>query len=259
MKLTLNGYVVADDDAFIYRWFGYGCFSPRNVRDGLSKLTDGEELTLEINSPGGSVFAGFEMYSALRSANVPTRAEVQSLAASAASVLMLGCDEVMLSPVAQVMIHLPSTVTDGDVKAHRDSIKILESITQSILNAYELKCAGKTDRATLLSLVRGSTWLSAGEAVTLGLADGVLYQSGEAPTILPGAITNAVGGGLRALADSSGGLPDIAELRARYRKLVDEGKAPPEALDGQAPQAAPPAMRADWRNSARIALCAAKL
>ena len=68
MRATLNGYVVADDDVWIYEFFGYSVFSPATVRQAIQDNPDGEELVLELNSPGGSVFAGFEMYSVLRRA-----------------------------------------------------------------------------------------------------------------------------------------------------------------------------------------------
>ena len=215
MRTTLNGYVVEDDYLWVYQYYGYGAFSPQTVRDALAACPEGEDLTLEINSPGGSVFAGFEMYSVLRASDRRTVAEVQSLAASAASTLMLGCDRVLLSPVAQVMIHLPSVVTDGDAWDHRDSIRVLESLTESILNAYELRCRGRSSRAELERMMERTTWMSAQEALDAGLADGVLYADGETP-IFPSAIVNAVGGGIRALAASGGGMPSAAELLARW-------------------------------------------
>ena len=69
MRLKLNGYVAADDDKEIFQWSGYTAFSPKDVRDALEKLPDGETLTLEINSGGGSVWAGSEIYSVLRGSN----------------------------------------------------------------------------------------------------------------------------------------------------------------------------------------------
>lgn len=266
MRVTLNGYVVADEDVFFYRFFGIGVFSPRDIRAAIAKNPKGEDLVFEVNSGGGSVFAGFEMYSVLRAAkDVHTVAEVQSLAASAASTMMLGCDEVMLSPVAQVMIHLPSTSTDGDVNAHKDSIRILNSITVSILNAYELRCKGKSSRDQLESMMNKATWFPAQDALDAGLADGVLYQDGETPLVLPKDITNAVGGGIRALANSAGDIPAAETLRAKYQKLVDEGKAKPvndagdpveTGVEPPAPEGAPTptALRDDWRSSARVAL-----
>ncbi len=264
MRVQLNGYVVADDDVYFYRFFGIICFSPRDVRQFLASNPKGEDLVLEINSPGGSVIPGFEMYSALRAnrGNVHVVAEVQSLSASAASVLMLGCDRVMLSPVAQVMIHLPSTTTEGNVNDHRAAIRMLESTTTSILNAYELKVGGKLTREDLDDLIRAETWMPAQQAVSAGLADGILYQEGETPLVIPENITNAVGGGIRALAMSSGAMPSAESLRARYQKLVDEGKAPAVNEDGTPVAPVPPAnpapnsgaMKDDWRNLARVEL-----
>lgn len=233
MRVTLNGYVVADDDAWIYKWFGYTVFSPATVRQAVRDNPEGEELVLEINSGGGSVFAGFEMYSVLRSAQCRTRSEVQSLAASAASTMMLGSDEVWISPVAQVMIHLPSTSTQGDRQDHLESVEILDGITESILNGYEAKCKGKRTRNELSEMMRSSTWLTAQEALDAGLVDGILYQE-EDSELLPGSIINAVGGGIRALA-GSGGLPDAGQLRARYEALGHPPKAEEEPNQGGAP------------------------
>ena len=97
-RVTLNGRVVADEDQWIYDWFGIDAFSPAVIRKAVEDNPAGEDLTLEINSGGGSVFAGFEMYSILKGAKCQTIAEVQSLAASAASTAMVGCSKVMLSP-----------------------------------------------------------------------------------------------------------------------------------------------------------------
>ena len=94
--------------------------------------------------------------------------------------------------------------------------------TESILNGYEAKCRGKRSRDELARMMRSSTWLTAQEALDAGLADGILYQEGTEP--LPGQIVNAVGGGIRALANG-GGLPDAGQLRARYEAL---GSPPPD-------------------------------
>lgn len=239
MRVPLNGIVSADDDVEIYEWWGIQAFGPRAVREAIAKNPAGEELVLEINSGGGSVEAGSEMYSVLRSAEgVHTRAEVQSIAASAASYLMLGCDEVLMSPVAQVMIHLPATRTDGDRNAHLGSVHVLDTVRESILNAYEFKAKGKTSRAEFKRMMNAATWMTAQEAVDCGLADGILYQE----EVLPQNIMNAVGSGIRALS-GSGGVPDIEHLRAEYRKhkKAETGKEP-EANTG------------DWRMKAQLDL-----
>ena len=212
MRVTLNGYVAADEDIWIYDWYGYPAFGPGTVRQALADNPEGEELVLEVNSYGGSVWAGSEIYSVLKSTQIPTRAEIQSLAASAASYLVAGCDEVWISPVAEMMIHLPVTATDGDRNAHCNSIHILDSIEASILNAYELKSKGKKTRDELSHMMHSETWLTAQDALDAGLVDGILYQD----PVDPKAVVNA-SGGLRAFAGSCG-MPDITKLREEYNK-----------------------------------------
>ena len=226
----MNGYIVGDEDAGIYRSFGYQVCSPQDVRQALADNPPGETLTLEINNAGGSLFAGFEIYSVLLGAQCPTEAEVQSLAASAASVAMLGCQRVRATPVAQVMIHNPATVADGNQYAHRKTAKDLDKFAQSILNVYELKCRGKKTREQLKAMMHAETWLPVQEAVEAGLVDEII---GGAQLLAP-QVVNCVGGGLRALC-GAGGLPGAAELRAKKAALDaqdgDPGDTPEKEPD----------------------------
>lgn len=239
MRVSLNGYVVSDDDLWLYDWFKIGAFSPGTIRQALADNPEGEDLELEINSSGGSVFAGFEMYSLLRGAKCNTVAIVQSLAGSAASTVMAACRDVRMSPVAQVMIHLPSSYAKGNQNDMRHEAKVLEQITQSILNGYEEKCAGKTTRDRLDRLIRAESWLTAQEAVELGLADSILGQEeGDGP--LPENIINAAGAGIRALTNAAGPVLDTGTLRARYEQLVREGAAPAEGHPVEGTAAASP-------------------
>lgn len=219
MRYNLKGTIASDEDAPVYRWFGLAAVSPADIRQALAENPAGEDFVIEINSGGGSVYAGFEMYSILRAAPVPTRAEVQSLAGSAASVVMAGADTVAASPVGQVMIHLPSTHTEGNQIVHRESTQMLEAVTGSILAAYETKCRGKVSRDTLRRLMDRETFLTAQEALELGLIDEVLGESAD-----PRNVFNA-----------AGGMPDIEKLRAAYREAQQAGApAPVSNLNTQA-------------------------
>lgn len=242
MRVSLNGIVSSDEDREIYEWFGYRAFSPEQVRQAIRDNPTGEELVLEINSGGGSVMAGSEMYTVLRNAEgVETRAEIQSLAASAASYLALGCDVVMISPVAQMMIHLPRCSTHGDRNEHLGSVQLLDTVRESILNAYELKCKGKTHRTELKRMMDSSTWLTAQQARDVGLVDGVLYEE-EGAEPLPQNVMNAVGAGVRALGES-GSVPDIVQLRAEFRRQREAEPGGGPAADSQ-----------NWQNSALLEL-----
>lgn len=236
--------MVADDDLWVYDWFGISAFSPHVVREAIRDNVD-DELVVEVNSGGGSVFAGFEIFSLLRGAECRTVAVVQSLAASAASTIISGCDTVQVSPVAQIMLHLPAIVTEGNREDHRDSIKLLDSITESILNGYESKCRGKATRDKLAQLMRAETWIPAQDAVEMGLADEILYQD-DAAGIIPGNIVNAVGSSIRGLINGAT-QPSAAELRARYDELVAKGATPAAGHPAPAPIKSMP-----WQARARL-------
>lgn len=259
MTITLNGYVVADDDLWLYQWFDVAAFSPSVVRNALRENPEGEDLVLEINSPGGNVFDGFEMYSVLKGAKCRTVAQIQSLAASAASIVASGCQTVQISPVGQVMIHLPQVRTEGNQKAHKASIRLLDSITESIINGYELKCGGKTSRRELEQLIQEESWITAQEALELGLADVILWQDDEAAPAIPKNVVNAVSGGIRSLATAAAGMPSADDLMDRYRTLVSQGAIPADGHPVEFPNKvstgiAPKNENDSWRRMARLSI-----
>ena len=177
MRVKLCGEVVDDDSAKIYRYFDYGVCCPADVRAALEACPEGEDLTLEVNSNGGSVYAGFEMYTLLRAHQGRTIAEVQSIAASAMSVVIAACDTVLMSPVAEIMVHRASIgYTGGNSQDLKQTAQWLDTIDQSILSAYEEKVKGKADRAKLSRMMRNETFLTAEDAISCGLADGMLEQ-----------------------------------------------------------------------------------
>lgn len=256
---TINGPIISDDIKWLYDWAEIPATCPADVRQLLDATPEGEALELTINSGGGSVFAGFEIYSMLRRAKCPTEAVVESLAASAASTIMVGCDKVVLSPVAQVMIHLPATTTEGDSHDHDRSKNMLDSITESILNGYQLKCGGKADRDKLRQMMERETWLSAQDAVALGLADRVMDWTAktEAGKSQVADVANSVGRGIRMVASAARN--DEATLLERYEQAVISGQCP--ALEGHPVNVSPPAGapenkpdQTDWARNARLKL-----
>ena len=137
---------------------------------------------------------------------------------------MLGCQEVVASPVAQVMIHLPSVGTEGNRYDHLESIGVLDSITESILNAYTIKAGQRSTRDELKRLMKSSVWMTAPEAKGLGLVDRILGEE----TIDPAAILNCAGTTLAGMRQAMGvaRTPTPEALRQEYAALVAEGKAP---------------------------------
>lgn len=88
MILKINGDIVGNDWKEIYDWFGIECSTPGDVQKALADLPKGDRLQVKINSGGGEVMAGQEMYTMLRRRN-DVDIEVESLAASAASVIAM--------------------------------------------------------------------------------------------------------------------------------------------------------------------------
>lgn len=180
MKIKLYGELVSDRWARLYQFFGIPCCFPGQVREAIEALKEGEDLVLEINCPGGDVYAGFEIFGALQECRAHTEAHLIAMAASAATTIMSACRTVLASPVAQVMIHQPAAQAgflnnDGA----RELVQYLDSIRASIINGYVLKAGGKTPRSRFEQLVDDSTWMPVQDAIELGLVDGILDADEE--------------------------------------------------------------------------------
>lgn len=209
MRVRLGGRVIDNDTASLYRRFGYSdVCCPEDVRKAIEEAPEGEPLVFEINSGGGSVYAGFEMYSLIRDAGRETVAEIGSIAASAATVIASGCSKVRISPVANWMVHRASISTSGNSEDHEQSKQMLDTIDESVLNAYDEKTGEKCSRDKIRELMEKETFLTAEQAVELGFADELMFQGGEA---MAQAAAAMAGGMPQVLAS----LPPIEELKRR--------------------------------------------
>ena len=101
MNISVKGPIIDSDDQWIYDWFGIEATSPKKVIDLINQAKNNEDLEIEINSGGGSVFAGSEIYTALKSYNGKVITKIVGLAASAASVIAMGGDIVLITPTGQ--------------------------------------------------------------------------------------------------------------------------------------------------------------
>jgi ATP-dependent Clp protease protease subunit len=153
-----------------------------------SELDNGAgDITVWINSPGGDCFAAAQIYNMLRDYGGKVTIKIDGLAASAASVIAMAGDEVLVSPVSMMMIHNPSTIAMGDTADMQKAIHMLDSVKDAIINAYQSKTG--LSRNKLGKLMDEETWMDAGKAVDLHFADGVtardaLYE--DAPQTEPG-------------------------------------------------------------------------
>ncbi|WEK60511.1 MAG: Clp protease ClpP [Candidatus Microbacterium colombiense] len=159
-------------------WWG---ISASDVSDVLDSLPDSvTQIILRINSPGGEVFEAMSILNMLRAHKASVLGVVDGLAASAGSVIAVGCDETVMSPGTTMMIHSPSSIAWGNAAEMRKTAEILDGIEESIISIYRDK-AGESAWGELLS---AETWYTAQQAVETGLADrvGVVKDAGETST-----------------------------------------------------------------------------
>lgn len=166
--LFLNG-EISDET-----WYGDEV-TPQLFKDELN--ADSGDITVWINSPGGDVFAAAQIYNMLRDYKGHVTVKIDGLAASAASVIAVAGDTVLVSPVAMMMIHNPATLAMGNTKDMEAAIAMLNEVKESILNAYVDKTG--LSRNKLSKMMDDETWFNAKKAVELGFADEVLFAAEE--------------------------------------------------------------------------------
>lgn len=217
VTINLSGELMSDDWADLYRYYGYeaGFYCPGDIRAAIQTLKPGEELVLEINSIGGHVDAAAEIYAILSKLSNPTRAEIQSMAASAASYFPLACDRVEIALPAQMMIHCASWGVGGNKHDHRWTAQQLDVTDNSILDVYCRKCGEKTSREELERLMNEESYLSARQCLEMGLVDAIIGDVSESDTsALVASIHNNT---IRAMRT----LPGIEDLRIRKKAEQD--------------------------------------
>jgi len=173
IELRIAGDIIDDEDAWLYEWFGIEAASPNAFKDELSKYA-GKDITVWIDSYGGSVFAAAGIYNALKEHKGAVTVKIDGKAMSAASVIAMAGDQILMSPVAVMMIHNPLTEVYGYASDLRKTADVLDEIKETIVNAYQLK-TGRS-RNKISSLMDDETYMSAKTAVKEGFADGMLYE-----------------------------------------------------------------------------------
>ena len=167
-EININGDIVPNDDKWIYGWFGWDATCPNDVRDAIADNPEGERLTVLINSGGGSVLAGQEIYSML-SGRDDVDIKIQSLAGSAAAVIAMA-NTSEISPVAMIMVHNVSLVgASGDYHDMKKNAEILQQMDAALAQAFIHKTGMTEDE--VLKIMDRETWLTANQALEMGFVD----------------------------------------------------------------------------------------
>lgn len=172
-QVELKGDIIPNDVKWMYDRLEWDATCPDDIRNAIAGMQPGEELEVFINSGGGDVKSGQEIYSLLQSVN--SVAKIQSFAASAAGVAAMGCKKVLISDVGTIMIHNVScSGVSGDYHDMDRASGMLKTLNEIMANAYVAKSG--MELKEILKLMDRETWLSARGAVEYGFADGILNR-----------------------------------------------------------------------------------
>lgn len=174
-KVRIAGVIISNDQKWIYDWFEMDSFCPNDLRKAITD--EYETIEVEINSGGGSVYAGSEIYTALKNHKGQVNVSIVGLAASAASVIAMAGKTVKMSPTAQFMVHNVSARGEGDYRDMQHMADILKTANETIASSYILKTGKSKDE--ILAMMDKETWLTAEKAKEYGFVDEVMFTNDD--------------------------------------------------------------------------------
>lgn len=176
--VDIKGEVIPSGNEWVYSWYGIQATSPKMIQRIMDRANN-KPITVRINSGGGDVFAGCEIYNMLKSYNGDVTIEIHGLCASIASVIAMA-GKCKMSPLAEIMVHNVSTRAEGDYRDMEHTAEVLKKTNKTIANAYMLKTGMKEEEAR--KLMDKETWFTAEEALELGLVDEIMYSNENVDT-----------------------------------------------------------------------------
>jgi ATP-dependent Clp endopeptidase proteolytic subunit ClpP len=146
------------------------------VRDFGALASKNKEITLRLNSGGGSVFAGIPIYNALVASTATVNIVVEGMAASMASILLQGASagRRRMYKNARVMVHKPSGGAFGSAKKMRDSANLMDSLEETLADIYVEKTGQDADTVKGWLIEGVDRWFTAKEALAAGLIDEIV-------------------------------------------------------------------------------------
>lgn len=149
-------------------WWSDSSTSAKDVERILKDL-NANKIHVHINSGGGDVFDGIAIYNQLKNHDSKIIIHIDGLAASAASLIAMAGDEIIMNTGAMIMIHEAWTMAMGSKTDIQKTLNALEGIDKSIADIYMTKFKG--EKSDIDELIKAETWLTADEAIVLGFAN----------------------------------------------------------------------------------------
>lgn len=175
VKINIKGAIIGNDFKEVYDFYEMESTCPNDILNALPN--NNEPIKAIINSGGGHIDAGSEIYYLLKDYSGEVTIKIVGMAASAASVIAMAGDKVIMAPTAQLMIHNVSIIAQGDYNEMLHKAGVLQEMNKSVANAYILK-TGKSE-AEILELMNKETYFSPKKAMQHGFIDEIMGVSAE--------------------------------------------------------------------------------
>lgn len=174
-RIDIRGNLIPNSYKWFYDWFEEDSTCPRDVQEVLNKVQTGDEIEVYINSPGGVIDVGSEIYTLLR-CQENVRIYITGEACSAASVIAMA-GHCIMSPTALMMVHCVSSGVRGNHSAMEHMAEVLRTADRALCAAYMDKTGMGEDE--VLSMMEKETWLTAERAKEIGLVDEIMFENKE--------------------------------------------------------------------------------
>ena len=155
----------------------YGVDAEELIKSIHSIPSDEKVINLYVNSGGGEVFSSMAITNALLAHSSKVISHVTGLAASAASIIVLGAsDEIRMHKASYLMLHEPRANVSGTRNVLIRVASVLESLTNDFIDIYSMRM-NDLERSEILSVLEKETYFTADEALQLGLCDVVVNKA----------------------------------------------------------------------------------
>lgn len=221
--------------------YGEDGFAATDVIAALAELGRSADVTVRLNSGGGYAFEGVAIYNSLAAHPGNVRVVVEGIAASAASIIAMAGDEIVMRTGSTMMIHDPAGITLGTAEDHQAAVDRLEILANSMAEIYAEKTGRKVEE--IRDEMRAETWMSARDAVARGYADRIEKGRAKQPTAFDFRIYSNAPERLVALAesrawmcaDSEAGQPAVSTGQEEYQMTTENGNgAAAEGIENNA-------------------------
>ena len=178
-RIDIRGWIIPNDYKSFYDFFEEDSTCPRDVQKVLNVTAPGDDVDVYINSGGGTIDAGSEIYAMLREASKDRNVHIYITGAAHSAASVIACAAYSsMAPTALMMVHCVSSYAGGNHNDMEHMAEVLRTADRALCTAYTAKTG--MPESEVLDMMDHETWLTARQAQERGLVDEVMFEETEA-------------------------------------------------------------------------------